>query len=99
MKSSLVLFFLLLLRFATFQRSTLRDMVFDVPALISAASRVMTLEASDMILTGTPAGVGPLALGDVADGTLRVVRPDGGGGADASPLASLRFECRARSAL
>ncbi len=40
------------------------QMVFDVQALIVAVSRVMTLEAGDVIATGTPEGVGPLLDGD-----------------------------------
>ena len=39
-------------------------MLYDVPRIISEISRVMTLEAGDLILTGTPAGVGPLTAGD-----------------------------------
>lgn len=40
------------------------QMVFDVAALVSHASQMMTLEPGDLILTGTPEGVGPLADGD-----------------------------------
>jgi 2-keto-4-pentenoate hydratase/2-oxohepta-3-ene-1,7-dioic acid hydratase in catechol pathway len=40
------------------------EMVFPPAHLISYVSRVMTLEPGDVILTGTPAGVGPLAAGD-----------------------------------
>lgn len=40
------------------------DMLFDVPSLIAYASQCMTLEPGDIILTGTPEGVGPLAAGD-----------------------------------
>ncbi len=40
------------------------QMVFDVPSLVSAVSQAMTLEVGDVILTGTPAGVGPLAGGN-----------------------------------
>ncbi len=43
------------------------DMVFDVPTLIAEASRFMTLLPGDLLLTGTPAGVGPLAAGDVVE--------------------------------
>jgi len=39
-------------------------MIFDVPTLVSYVSSVMTLLPGDLILTGTPAGVGPLAVGD-----------------------------------
>ncbi|QGN50296.1 fumarylacetoacetate hydrolase family protein [Micromonospora sp. WMMD558] len=47
-----------------------RDMVFDVPALVSYVSHVMTLLPGDVILTGTPAGVSPLADGDTV--TVRI---------------------------
>jgi 2-keto-4-pentenoate hydratase/2-oxohepta-3-ene-1,7-dioic acid hydratase in catechol pathway len=46
------------------------DLVFDVPTLVSYVSHVMTLLPGDVILTGTPAGVGPLADGDVV--TVRI---------------------------
>jgi 2-keto-4-pentenoate hydratase/2-oxohepta-3-ene-1,7-dioic acid hydratase in catechol pathway len=38
-------------------------MVHDIPSLIEWISRYMTLLPGDVILTGTPAGVGPLAAG------------------------------------
>lgn len=41
-----------------------RDLTFGFPFLVSYLSRVMTLMPDDLILTGTPAGVGPLAAGD-----------------------------------
>jgi 2-keto-4-pentenoate hydratase/2-oxohepta-3-ene-1,7-dioic acid hydratase in catechol pathway len=40
------------------------DMLFDVPALVSFISCIMTLEPGDVIATGTPPGVGPLSPGD-----------------------------------
>jgi 2-keto-4-pentenoate hydratase/2-oxohepta-3-ene-1,7-dioic acid hydratase in catechol pathway len=49
-----------------------RDMVFDVATLVSYVSHVMTLLPGDVILTGTPAGVGPLVAGDTC-----VVRVEG----------------------
>ena len=42
----------------TWQDSTTAEMVFDVAALISFASRSITLEPGDILSTGTPAGVG-----------------------------------------
>jgi 2-keto-4-pentenoate hydratase/2-oxohepta-3-ene-1,7-dioic acid hydratase in catechol pathway len=42
-------------------------MVFGVPAIIAWISRIMTLEAGDIIATGTPEGVGPLVPGDVVE--------------------------------
>ncbi|MEU4382035.1 fumarylacetoacetate hydrolase family protein [Micromonospora echinofusca] len=47
-----------------------RDMVFDVPALVSYVSHVMTLLPGDVVLTGTPAGVSPLLDGDTV--TVRI---------------------------
>jgi 2,4-diketo-3-deoxy-L-fuconate hydrolase len=40
------------------QDGSTRDLIFDVPTLVAFASAVMTLEAGDLILTGTPPGVG-----------------------------------------
>jgi 2-keto-4-pentenoate hydratase/2-oxohepta-3-ene-1,7-dioic acid hydratase in catechol pathway len=46
------------------QDGNTRDMVFDVPTLIERISSVMTLLPGDVILTGTPEGVGPMQVGD-----------------------------------
>jgi len=48
----------------TAQRASTATMVHAVPALIEAVSAVMTLLPGDVILTGTPAGVGPMSAGD-----------------------------------
>lgn len=42
-------------------------MIFSVAFIVRWISRMMTLEAGDLIATGTPAGVGPLAAGDKAE--------------------------------
>lgn len=47
------------------QRGHTRDLVFSIPHLLAYASAVMTLEPGDVLMTGTPAGVSPLAPGDV----------------------------------
>jgi 2-keto-4-pentenoate hydratase/2-oxohepta-3-ene-1,7-dioic acid hydratase in catechol pathway len=47
-----------------------KDMVFDVPSLVSYISHVMTLLPGDVVLTGTPAGVSPLTDGDTV--TVRI---------------------------
>ncbi|SCL34068.1 2-keto-4-pentenoate hydratase/2-oxohepta-3-ene-1,7-dioic acid hydratase (catechol pathway) [Micromonospora pallida] len=47
-----------------------KDMVFDVPSLVSYISHVMTLLPGDVVLTGTPAGVSPLLDGDTV--TVRI---------------------------
>jgi 2-keto-4-pentenoate hydratase/2-oxohepta-3-ene-1,7-dioic acid hydratase in catechol pathway len=65
------------------QDSSTSDMIFDVRTLIAFVTQHMTLEVGDVISTGTPAGVGNLAIGDVVEveiegiGVLRntVVQP------------------------
>ncbi|MEH3089095.1 MAG: fumarylacetoacetate hydrolase family protein [Microbacterium arborescens] len=49
------------------QRAPLTDMVHGIPDLIAYASAAFTLLPGDVILTGTPAGVGPLVAGDVVE--------------------------------
>jgi 2-keto-4-pentenoate hydratase/2-oxohepta-3-ene-1,7-dioic acid hydratase in catechol pathway len=49
------------------QDGTTRDLIFDVPALVAHVSSVMTLLPGDVILTGTPEGVGPMRPGDEVD--------------------------------
>jgi len=46
------------------QMASTQDMVFSVPQLVAYISGVMTLEPGDVILSGTPEGVGRLADGD-----------------------------------
>jgi len=46
------------------QRGAVADMVFKIPFLIAYISAIMTLEPGDLLATGTPEGVGPLAAGD-----------------------------------
>lgn len=47
------------------QSALLSEMSWPVNAIISHLSRLVRLEAGDLIFTGTPAGVGPLVRGDV----------------------------------
>ncbi|HEY6846964.1 MAG TPA: fumarylacetoacetate hydrolase family protein [Terracidiphilus sp.] len=49
------------------QHGSTLDFIFSIPALLAYISAAMTLEPGDLILTGTPAGVGPLAPGDRVD--------------------------------
>jgi len=49
------------------QHAPVSDMVFSLVKLIAFISHVMTLEAGDLIATGTPEGVGPLLAGDSAE--------------------------------
>ncbi len=49
------------------QSGSTADMFFSVAAVIAYASQVMTLEPGDLLVTGTPDGVGPLANGDALE--------------------------------
>lgn len=49
------------------QHVTTKDMTTPVPAIVSYASRMMTLLSGDLIFTGAPPGVGPIHRGDVLD--------------------------------
>lgn len=61
------------------QRARASDMVFSIPEVLAYASQVMTLNPGDIILTGTPHGVGTIADGDVVEveivGVSRVSNP------------------------
>lgn len=46
------------------QDADLNELIWDVPEVVSIISHTMTLKAGDIIMTGTPAGVGKLAEGD-----------------------------------
>lgn len=46
------------------QASHTANLIFKVPELVAFISQVMTLYPGDVILTGTPAGVGPMQIGD-----------------------------------
>jgi len=51
------------------QMSSTREMVFTVQQLVAFVTSIMTLNPGDIIMTGTPAGVGPLNEGDVVECT------------------------------
>ncbi|KDQ33076.1 hypothetical protein PLEOSDRAFT_1080466 [Pleurotus ostreatus PC15] len=46
------------------------DMIFQIPQLIEHITSIMTLAPGDVILTGTPSGVGPVAAGDKIECTM-----------------------------
>jgi 2-keto-4-pentenoate hydratase/2-oxohepta-3-ene-1,7-dioic acid hydratase in catechol pathway len=46
------------------QHASTRDFIFSVPLLLAYITAAITLEPGDLVLTGTPSGVGPLAPGD-----------------------------------
>jgi fumarylpyruvate hydrolase len=57
------------------QDAVLSDMIFTVPELIAHLSTFYHLAPGDLLYTGTPAGVGPVAEGDVLVGTIDGLAP------------------------
>ena len=55
------------------QHASTRELLWDVPSLIEYVSNVMTLLPGDVLLTGTPEGVGPLADGDEVSVTIETI--------------------------
>lgn len=70
------------------QRGGGGDWLWDLPSLVSYASSVCAIEENDLLLTGTPAGVGPLVAGDRIEAVLRVT----GGEAKGRELR-MAFDC------
>jgi 2-keto-4-pentenoate hydratase/2-oxohepta-3-ene-1,7-dioic acid hydratase in catechol pathway len=54
------------------QNDSTELMLFRIPRILSDISKVMTLEPGDIVLTGTPKGVGPVVPGDVMRAGIRV---------------------------
>jgi 2-keto-4-pentenoate hydratase/2-oxohepta-3-ene-1,7-dioic acid hydratase in catechol pathway len=52
------------------QRGRTSQLIFDVPTLISYISQIMTLLPGDVVLTGTPSGVGPIRPGQKVECTI-----------------------------
>jgi 2-keto-4-pentenoate hydratase/2-oxohepta-3-ene-1,7-dioic acid hydratase in catechol pathway len=52
----------------TTQQGDLSEMIWNVPETISYLSRLITLHPGDLIMSGTPAGVGPVRAGDRLEG-------------------------------
>ena len=59
----------------TRQEATLADMIWSVPEIIADLSTLYTLQPGDLIMTGTPAGVGPVVAGDTLRGTIGDLAP------------------------
>lgn len=57
------------------QQGQLSDMIFNALELIADLSRFYHLAPGDVILTGTPAGVGPVVAGDVIEGRIEGLEP------------------------
>jgi 2-keto-4-pentenoate hydratase/2-oxohepta-3-ene-1,7-dioic acid hydratase in catechol pathway len=56
----------------TRQQGSTNLMIYQIPRILSDISKVMALHPGDIVLTGTPAGVGPVAPGDVMRVGVRV---------------------------
>jgi len=54
------------------QKSLTSDMIFTVPHVLSYLSRYFTLERGDLVLTGSPAGAGPVSRGQTIEAGLDV---------------------------
>lgn len=52
------------------QNGNTSDMIFDIDTLIAHVSQFFTLKTGDLIYTGTPAGVGPIAIDDTLKGFI-----------------------------
>jgi len=66
------------------QNGTTADMIFNIPKLIEHVSSIMALEEGDVVLTGTPSGVGPVSPGDEVTGGLSIA-------GTSEELASVKF--------
>lgn len=53
------------------QEGNTKDMIFSIEKLISFISQYITLRKGDLLFTGTPAGVGPITIGDHLVGFLK----------------------------
>ncbi|KAI8097354.1 uncharacterized protein BX664DRAFT_292855 [Halteromyces radiatus] len=71
------------------QNGNTKDMIFNVPSLVEYVSSIMKLETGDVMLTGTPKGVGQIVNGDVITCGLRV-------GSDDKDLVNMRFDVKDR---
>ena len=49
------------------QRSNTSDLIFSVAQIVSYISKSITLMPGDVIMTGTPSGVGPILPGDIVE--------------------------------
>jgi 2-keto-4-pentenoate hydratase/2-oxohepta-3-ene-1,7-dioic acid hydratase in catechol pathway len=49
------------------QNGSTLDFIFSIPELLAYITAAITLEPGDLLLTGTPAGVGPVSAGDTVD--------------------------------
>jgi 2-keto-4-pentenoate hydratase/2-oxohepta-3-ene-1,7-dioic acid hydratase in catechol pathway len=70
------------------QKGRTSQLLFGIPTLISYISRVMTLLPGDIVLTGTPSGVGPIRAGQRVEITIEGLGALGNPVADAEALST-----------
>ncbi|KAI9025907.1 hypothetical protein CLU79DRAFT_743684 [Phycomyces nitens] len=58
------------------QQGNTKDMIFNIPTLLEYVGSIMKLEVGDVILTGTPQGVGPIKAGDVITAGMKPGKAD-----------------------
>jgi len=54
----------------TVQQGNSKDMIFPISKLVSYISRFFTIKIGDILFTGTPVGVGKVAIGDRLEGYI-----------------------------
>ncbi|CAO3674956.1 hypothetical protein G6F70_001334 [Rhizopus microsporus] len=74
------------------QQGNTKDMIFSVPKLIEYVSSIMKLEVGDVILTGTPSGVGPIQSGDLVTAGMKA-------GTANEDVVQIRFDVADRQGL
>lgn len=55
------------------QQGSTRDMIFPVACLLEFITSIFTLEPGDLVLTGTPSGVGPITSGDQLEASITAI--------------------------
>lgn len=55
------------------QRANFDDLIFSIPEILTFITGVMTLEPGDLVLTGTPSGVGPIQPGETVEVTVEPI--------------------------
>jgi len=58
----------------TIQKGNTADLIFSFDIIIAHISKYITLKTGDIIFTGTPAGVGPIKIGDLLEGFIEDVK-------------------------
>ncbi len=74
------------------QQGSTADFIFSIPQLLEYITQAITLEPGDLLLTGTPSGVGPLKAGDRVEVSITGQTRVGGGSASALGVLANTFQ-------